>query len=54
MSGKTISAYTDEKTAKSVAEIASLEQRKASQIAGMALKLFVKLPPEARAAHLAD
>lgn len=50
MPGKTISAYTDENTANSVAQIARLEQRKPSQIAGMALKLFVKLPPEARTA----
>lgn len=50
MAGKTISAYTDEKTAQSVAQIAHIEQRKPSQIAGMALKLFVELPPEARTA----
>lgn len=50
MAGKTISAYTDAKTAESVAQIARIEQRKPSQIAGMALKLFVKLSPEARTA----
>lgn len=50
MTGKTISAYTDIETANRVAYIARIEQRKPSQIASMALKLFVELPPEARAA----
>lgn len=50
MAGKTISAYIDTETANRVAYIARIEQRKPSQIAGMALKLFVELPPEARAA----
>lgn len=50
MAGKTISTYTDTKTAESVAYLAKLEQRSPSQIAGMALKLFVSLPASARAA----
>ncbi len=51
--GKTISAYTDEKTAVRVNEMAQQEQRKAAQIAGAALKLYVQLPPEAREAFRA-
>lgn len=50
MAGKTISAYTDKETASRVAYIARIEQRKPSQLAAMALKLFVELPQEARAA----
>lgn len=50
MAGKTISAYTDSETASRVAYIAKLEHRPQAQIAGMALKLFVGLPTEARAA----
>lgn len=50
MAGKTISAYTDSKTAKSVAYLAKLEHRTPSQIAGMALKFFVGLPAPARTA----
>jgi hypothetical protein len=51
--GKTISAYTDEKTAVRVNEMAQQEQRKAAQIAGAALKLYTQLPPEAREAFRA-
>jgi hypothetical protein len=51
--GKTISAYTDEKTAARVNEMAQQEQRKAAQIAGAALKLYTQLPPEAREAFRA-
>lgn len=50
MAGKTISAYTDTETASRVSHIARLEHRPTSQIAGMALKFFTYLPPEARAA----
>ncbi len=50
MAGKTVSAYTDPETASRVAYIAKLEHRPPSQIAGMALKLFVGLPTEARTA----
>jgi hypothetical protein len=51
--GETISAYTDAKTALRVRELAQQEQRKAAQIAGAALKLYVQLPPEAREAFRA-
>lgn len=50
MAGKTISAYTDSQTASRVGAIAKLEQRTQAQIGGMALKLFVSLPKEAREA----
>ena len=50
MAGKTISAYTDSKTAESVAYLAKLEHRTQAQIAGMALKFFVGLPAPARTA----
>jgi hypothetical protein len=47
MPGKTISAYTDEETAKLVAELARLEHRKPSQIAAAALAFYARLPSEA-------
>lgn len=50
MAGKTISAYTDSETASRVGAIAKVEQRTQAQIGGMALKLFVFLPKEAREA----
>jgi hypothetical protein len=50
MAGKTISAYTDSDTADSVAYLAKIEQRTPAQIAGIALKFFVKLPAPARTA----
>lgn len=50
MAGKTISAYTDSETASRVGAIAKVEQRTPAQIGGMALKLFVFLPKEAREA----
>jgi hypothetical protein len=50
MAGKTISAYTDSETALRVGAIAKVEQRTQAQIGGMALKLFVSLPKEAREA----
>ena len=50
MAGKTISAYTDSETASRVGIIAKVEQRTQAQIGGMALKLFVSLPKEAREA----
>jgi hypothetical protein len=55
MPGKTISAYTDEETARLVAELARIEHRKASQIAAAALSFYVRLPPQAHEAlrHLA-
>ena len=47
MAGKTISAYTDAQTASHVAQLAKLEHRPQAQIAGLALKFFVRLPKEA-------
>jgi len=50
MPGKTISAYTDEETARLVEHLAKVEQRKPSQIAAAALAFYVRLPVEAHAA----
>lgn len=50
MAGKTISAYTDTETASRLGTIAKVEHRSQAQIGGMALKLFVSLPKEAREA----
>ena len=50
MAGKTISAYTDAQTANRIELIAQREHRKKAQIAGTAVKFFVGLPEEARAA----
>jgi uncharacterized protein (DUF849 family) len=47
MPGKTISAYTDEETARLVAELARAERRTPSQIAAEAIALYVRLPREA-------
>jgi hypothetical protein len=47
MPGKTISAYTDEETARLVEHLAKVEQRKPSQIAAAALALYARLPGEA-------
>jgi predicted transcriptional regulator len=47
MSGKTISAYTSEQTANKLADLAKKESRKKSQLAGIAIELFVSLPPGA-------
>ena len=47
--GKTISAYTDEKTALRVNEMTQQEQHKAAQIA----RAYTHLPPEAREAFQA-
>ncbi len=50
MAGRTISAHIDTETASRVTHLAKMEQRRTSQIAGIALKFFVCLTPEARAA----
>jgi predicted transcriptional regulator len=50
MAGKTISAHLDTETADRISYIAKIENRRTSQIAGMALKFFISLPPEARVA----
>ncbi|HVG46224.1 MAG TPA: hypothetical protein VM890_15885 [Longimicrobium sp.] len=49
MPGKTISAYTDEETARLVGELARAERRTPSQIAAEAIALYVRLPREAHA-----
>jgi len=48
MTGKTISAYTDEKTAHRFYALAEAESRKPAQVAAMALDFYVSLPKEAR------
>lgn len=48
MAGKTISTHVDEDIAERVKQIAHLEDRKVSQVAGAALSLYVRLPGEAR------
>jgi len=50
MAGKTISAYTDEETARLVGQLAKVEHRTPSQIAAAALGFYVRLPPQAHAA----
>lgn len=50
MAGKTISAYTDAETASLLRAITKVEHRTQAQIGGMALKLIVSLPKEAREA----
>lgn len=50
MSGRTISAYTDDATAQRIAALAKMEDRSTGQIAAAALRLYVNLPSEARQA----
>jgi hypothetical protein len=50
MAGRTISAHADEETAKLVESVAKAEDRPASQIVVAALKFYMRLPAEARAA----
>jgi len=50
MSGRTISAYTDDATAQRIAALARIEDRSTGQIAAAALRLYVNLPSEARQA----
>jgi len=47
MPGKTVSAYTDEDTARLIEHIATVEHRKPSQVAAAALALYARLPSEA-------
>jgi hypothetical protein len=42
MTGRTVSAYTDEATAAKVAEIARLEDRSPAQIGAAALRFYVR------------
>lgn len=50
MSGRTVSAYADEATAKRVVQLAEAEARSPAQIAAAALRLYVSLPAEAHQA----
>jgi hypothetical protein len=48
--GQTVSAYTDDVTAKRIAQLAEVESRSPAQIAASALRLYVNLPTEAHQA----
>lgn len=48
MAGETISTHVDADVAERVKQIADLEDRKVSRVAGAALSLYVRLPGEAR------
>jgi len=50
MSGRTVSAYADETTARRIAQLAKVEDRSPAQIAAAALRLYVILPTEAHQA----
>ena len=50
MEETTISAHVDIATASRINNLAKTEQRQTSEIAEMALKFFLSLPPEARTA----
>ncbi len=50
MASRTISAYADEDTARTVEQIARFEDRSPAQIAAAALRFYVRLPAEARSA----
>lgn len=50
MPARTISAYADAETAGVVERIAQLEDRSPAQIAAAALRFYIRLPSEARAA----
>ena len=52
MSGVTVSAHTSKETVARLDAIAKAERRNRSQVVGMALELFVELPPSAREAWL--
>jgi predicted transcriptional regulator len=52
MSGATISAHTSKEVVDRLDIIAKTERRNRSQVVGMALDLFVELPPAARDAWL--
>lgn len=46
---RTVSAYTDDRTAEAIEVVAKIEHRKVSHVAGAALSLYVRLPGAARA-----
>jgi hypothetical protein len=50
MAGRTVSAYTDELTARRIAQLAKAEDRSPAEIAAAALRLYVSLPPHAHQA----
>ena len=52
MSGSTVSAHTSKEIVARLDAIAKAERRNRSQVVGMALDLFVELPPSVRAAWL--
>ena len=52
MSGVTVSAHTSKEVVARLDAIAKAERRNRSQVVGMALDLFVELPPSAREAWL--
>jgi predicted transcriptional regulator len=52
MSGVTVSAHTSKEIVERLDEIAKAERRNRSQVVGMALDLFVELPPAVREAWL--
>ncbi len=52
MSGATVSAHTSQEVIDRLDMIAKTERRNRSQVVGMALYLFVELPPAAREAWL--
>jgi predicted transcriptional regulator len=52
MSGVTVSAHTSQEIVDRIDSIAKSERRNRSQVVGMALDLFVELPPSVREAWL--
>jgi predicted transcriptional regulator len=48
MSGVTVSAHTSQEIVDRIDSIAKAERRNRSQVVGMALDIFVELPPSAR------
>jgi hypothetical protein len=50
MAGRSISAWADEETARLVESVVKVEDRSAAQVAAAALRFYVQLPEEARAA----
>lgn len=52
MSGVTVSAHTSQEIVARLDAIAKAERRNRSQVVGMALDLFVELPPSVREAWL--
>ncbi len=53
MAGKTVSAYVSDEIAKNVALEAKRDDRSPAHLAGLALRLFISLPREARSSFAA-